>query len=83
MAAILDLATKYLIYKLFIVLIIILDLINLHLDIKTTILGKLVQILCLFLLFSDKMAAILDLAWLAALDGLATNFFGHISYLDI
>ena len=61
----------------------IIDLRNLHLDTKTIILSQLVPILWLFLQFFNKMAAILDLAWLAALDGLATNFFGHISYLDI
>ena len=40
----------------------ILDLIILYMDSKTAILGQLVHISWLFLLFSDKMAAILDLA---------------------
>ena len=48
------------------------------LDGKTNILGQWVRISWLFLQFSDKMA-ILDFAWFAALDGVATIF----SYLDI
>ena len=68
MAAILDLATRYLTYRFFVVFMLILELINLHLDTKTIILGELVHASWLFLEFSDKMAAILDLAWLAALD---------------
>ena len=74
MVAILDLA-------IFSVLMSILDLINLHLDTKTIILGELVHASWLFLEFSDKMAAILDLAWLAALDGVTTIFLCHISLL--
>ena len=70
MVAILDLAIKY-----FFVLMSILDLINLHLDTKTIILGELVHASWLFLEFSDKMAAILDFAWLAALDGVTTIFW--------
>ena len=62
MAAILDLSTRYLTYRFFVVLMLILELINLHLDTKTTILGQLVQISWICLHFSDKMAAILDLA---------------------
>ena len=61
MAPILDSATKYLAY-IFFVLMLILDLIILYMDSKTAILGQLVHISWLFLLFSDKMAAILDLA---------------------
>ena len=72
MVAILDLATRYLIYRSFAELMLILELIYLHLDTKTTILGELVHISWLFLQFSNKMAAILDIAWLAALDGIAT-----------
>ena len=62
MAAIIDAATKYLAYSFLVVLMLILDLIILHMDTKTTFLGHLVHILWLFLFFSDKMAAILDLA---------------------
>ena len=60
--AILDLATRYLTYRFFVVFMLILELINLHLDTKTIILGELVHASWLFLEFSDKMAAILDLA---------------------
>ena len=52
MVAILDLATKYLTYRFHVVLMLILDFINLHLNTKTIILGKLVNISWLFLLFS-------------------------------
>ena len=62
MAAILDLAIKYLTYRFLIVWILIFELINLHLDTKTTILHQLVHISWLFLQFYDKMVAILDLA---------------------
>ena len=81
MVAILDLATRYLTYRFFIVFMLILELINLHLDTKTIILGELVHASWLFLEFSDKMAAILDFAWLAVLDEIATIFLCHISLL--
>ena len=69
MVATLDLATRYLTYRFFIVFMLILELINLHLDSKTIIL-ELVHASWLFLEFSDKMAAILDFAWLAMPAGL-------------
>ena len=47
--AILDLATRYLTYRFFVVLMLILELINLHLDTKTTIPGELVHASWLFL----------------------------------
>ena len=81
MAAILDLATRYLTYRFFVVFMLILNFINLYLDTKTIILGELVHASWLFLEFSDKMAAILDFAWLAALDGVTTIFLCHISLL--
>ena len=59
----------------------ILDLRNLHLDTETIILSQLVPILWLFLQFFNKMAAILDFAWLAVLDEIATIFLCHISLL--
>ena len=83
MAAILDLATRYLTYRFFVVFMLILELINLHLDTKTIILGELVHASWLFLKFSDKMAAILDFAWLAALDGVATIFLVIFHFPDL
>ena len=59
----------------------LLDLRNLHLDTKTIILRQLARIVRLFLQFLNKMAAILDFAWLAALDGVTTIFLCHISLL--
>ena len=54
----------------------ILDLINLHLDTKTTIPRQISSYL--FLSFSNEIAAIVDLAWLAALDRVATKFFAQL-----
>ena len=81
MVVILDLATIYLTYRFLVVLVLILDFINLHLDTKSTIPGELVHASWLFLEFSDKMATIMDFAWLAALDGVTTIFLCHISLL--
>ena len=74
MAAILDLAIKYLIYRFFVVFVLILELMNLYLDTKTTILCQLVIISWLFFKFSDKMAAILDFARLVVRDRIAITF---------
>ena len=82
-ATILDLATRYLTYRFFVVFMLILELINLHLDTKTIILGELVHASWLFLEFSDKMAAILDFAWLAALYGIAITFLAIFVFPDI
>ena len=67
MAAILDLTTKYLTYRFHVVFMLILDFINLHLNTKTIILGKSVHISWLLLLFSYKMAAILDFSLVGSL----------------
>ena len=64
----LSLCTRYLTKGFLVVVMLILDLLNLHLDTKTTIPDQSVHILWLFLLFSYKIVAILDLAWSAALD---------------
>ena len=82
MAAILDLAIKYLTYSCFVVFVLILELINLYLDTKTTILCQLVIISWQFFQFSNKMAAILDFARLASLDG-KNNYLNIVLFIVI
>ena len=87
-AAIWDLAIKYLTYSCFVVSVLILELINLYLDTKTTILCQVVITSWLFFKFSNKMPAILDCAKLAALDRIATTFlvifvFSDLKYMGI
>ena len=71
-----DFTIRCLAYRFFVGLILILNLNNLHLDTKTTILlvGQWVHISWLLLGFPNKMTAILDFAWLAALHRVSTIY---------